>query len=80
MLSKFIALSQKEFEERDGSDFEDDRQIASWAKDAVEMLRRQSIVEGDEENMFNPEDQLTRAQAAKLITVILKRYNEIASR
>ena len=47
--------------------FDDAQSISDYAKEAVELLVRAGIVSGDENNNFNPTENLTREQAAKII-------------
>lgn len=49
--------------------FKDSDQIADWAKEAVEEMRMCGIVDGDENNCFQPERMMTRAECA---TVLVK--------
>lgn len=51
------------------TDFEDDRDIPSWAKAEVGALEQLGIVQGTGSNKFNPNAQTTRAEA---VTVLLK--------
>ncbi|GKV64952.1 MULTISPECIES: S-layer homology domain-containing protein [unclassified Sporosarcina] len=45
----------------------DDHKISGWAKDSVYVATELGLIQGNEFNRFNPQQQLTRAQAA-LIT------------
>ena len=49
------------------TDFEDDRYIASYAKDAVIALKEIGIINGDEKHCFNPTMSATRAEAAQML-------------
>ena len=44
----------------------DDHKISDWAKDSVYVATELGLVSGDEFNRFNPQQPLTRAQAAAL--------------
>lgn len=44
----------------------DDHKISDWAKDSVYVATELGLVSGDERNRFNPQQPLTRAQAAAL--------------
>lgn len=46
--------------------FDDDADIADYARTAVYSLRKAGIIDGDN-NMFRPKDSATRAEAAKII-------------
>lgn len=52
---------------RDMIEFSDYDSIADYAKDAVEIMYRANIVNGEGENKFNPEGTATRAQGALII-------------
>ena len=47
--------------------FSDDNLISDYAKEAVYRLRNKGIINGDDENRFNPKSFATRAEAAKII-------------
>ncbi len=49
--------------------FTDDEIISGYAKEAVESLVRAGVISGDENGRFNPQDNLTREQAAKIICI-----------
>lgn len=46
--------------------YKDDHKISDWAKDSVYVATELGLVSGDEFNRFNPQQPLTRAQAAAL--------------
>lgn len=46
--------------------YRDDHKISDWAKDSVYVATELGLVSGDEFNRFNPQQPLTRAQAAAL--------------
>lgn len=47
--------------------FADDWQISNYAYDAAYALKNKGIMVGDNNNMFNPKNTATRAEAAKVI-------------
>ncbi|SHK22549.1 S-layer homology domain-containing protein [Tepidibacter formicigenes] len=49
-----------------------DLENTKWAKDAVEIMAAKGIVNGKENNKFSPNDNITRAEFAALITRMLK--------
>ncbi|ARD48962.1 S-layer homology domain-containing protein [Sporosarcina sp. P33] len=51
--------------------YADDRKISAWAKDSVYVATEIGLVKGNEHNQFNPQQQLTRAQAALLTSRFL---------
>lgn len=52
--------------------FTDDEEISDYAKDVVYSLRRQSIISGSGNNMFNPKKTTTRAEASQIIYNMIK--------
>lgn len=54
--------------------FNDDADIAPWAKDYVYAMRASGIFSGRGNNLFVPLATATRAEAAKIITVYLQYY------
>jgi|GEM_PF-5778979 len=53
--------------------FSDDSEIASYAKASVEKMKQLGIINGKTETTFAPSDSATRAEAAKMITVLMKK-------
>ena len=51
--------------------FVDDSQIQGWAKDSVYVAAELGLVYGDQNNYFNPNDLLTRAQSAAILVRFL---------
>ncbi len=47
--------------------FSDDADISAYAKDAVYSLRRNGIISGSGNNMFNPQKTTSRAEASQII-------------
>ncbi len=47
--------------------FSDENAISEWAKDSVKKLHGSGIINGRENNVFAPSDNITRAESAKLI-------------
>ena len=56
--------------------FSDNENIADYAKEAVENLVKTGAISGFPDNTFRPEDNCTRAQAAKIIYEIVKGADE----
>lgn len=50
--------------------------IGHWAAPLIGALQARGIVSGDENGLFHPEDPLTRAEMAKLLTVSLGREED----
>lgn len=49
------------------SSFSDDGSISPWAAEAIYALKGIGVINGKGENMFFPKDNMTRAEAAKII-------------
>ncbi|MGN1059107.1 MAG: S-layer homology domain-containing protein, partial [Clostridia bacterium] len=75
MVMRALAAKDKTIELGAAPIFSDGSKIAPYAKDAVAYLAAAGILGGDGEN-FNPEESLTREQAAKVLCMIRK---ELAS-
>ncbi|MFA5523770.1 MAG: S-layer homology domain-containing protein [Tissierellales bacterium] len=67
-----INLSEKEAY----SDFTDNSQISTWAKDAVNAMRVSGIINGKPDGSFAPKGQATRAEAATIIYNLLNEMNQ----
>lgn len=52
--------------------YNDDSNIASWAKDAVYTLKKKGIMVGDEKGNFNPTKGITRQEIAVMVANICK--------
>ena len=52
--------------------FTDENEISSYAKEAIYKLSGSGIINGKGDNIFAPKDQMTRAEAAKLIYGLTK--------
>lgn len=51
--------------------FADAGKISAWAKDSVAFAQEQGIFKGDENNKFNPQAKITRAEAATVFARLL---------
>ncbi|MFC5471287.1 S-layer homology domain-containing protein [Cohnella suwonensis] len=69
------ALGQS-IEANTGTGFSDDKDIPSWAKDAVAAMKKLGIIEGKGANEFAPVDKTTRAEA---ITILMKMQAQLVS-
>ncbi|MCM3715580.1 S-layer homology domain-containing protein [Alkalihalobacillus oceani] len=54
--------------------FEDDAQIAAWAADAIQLLQEADILDGKPGNVFDPKGDVTRAEVAKVMQLMLEAY------
>ena len=67
------ALAKKGYTyDKKGKGFFDSDDISDWAKESVEMLSGAKIISGRGSNMFCPKDNMTRAEAAKIIYSAMK--------
>ena len=55
-----------------GEAFADDADISDYAKDSVYAMKNENIISGMGENMYNPNANCTRAQAAVIVYRLLK--------
>jgi hypothetical protein len=68
--SKYCNIS---FEKNAEINFSDKEKIEDYAAEAVNLIAQSGIISGDENHMFNPKSFATRAQACKLIHLIMLR-------
>ena len=61
------AGSDSLFKKREYSEFADSDKISGYAKDSIVKLYCAGIIDGTDDNMFKPLNNLTRAEAAKVI-------------
>ncbi len=52
--------------------FADQTQVRGYARDAVSAMQRAGIISGRENDMFAPLDKATRAEASKMLTVLVQ--------
>jgi len=55
--------------------FEDQTEISDYAQEAVGALQKAGIISGNHENMFTPMHESTRAEAAKIVYMLLELRN-----
>lgn len=67
-VSNAEGMSAREFSDYDS--------ISSWAQASVQWAMNNSIIEGNDDGSFAPAANATRAQAAKMIAVMLQRMIE----
>ena len=68
MMVKFLKISGKNISAK-GNDvsFKDEKNIESWAKDAVVEMAKFGLVNGMEDGSFSPKTEFTRAQVAQVL-------------
>ena len=67
MLSNFLDFMKLSTPNRTVEPFSDIDEVSSWAVKAVERLRKAGIVNGKENNTFDPQGNATRAEIAQII-------------
>lgn len=63
--------AELEFNDADASPFRDKHNIADWAENDVDVMRRAGIIKGREDNRFDPEGTATRAEFAAILRRLL---------
>jgi hypothetical protein len=61
---------------REYSGFNDDADIANYAKEAIEQFFRAAIVDGKPNNLFDPKGNATRAEVATMLMNFMKAANK----
>ena len=59
------------------SGFADSADISEYALDAVNLMKQQGIITGNEQNKFLPQNSLTRAECAKMIYALYTKIGEV---
>ncbi|PZD94020.1 phosphoesterase [Paenibacillus sambharensis] len=73
MLARLAALTGYTLPAGEGSAaFADQQRISAWAEDAVRDLNAAGIISGKGNQQFDPQGGATRAEAAKMLTVLLQ--------
>ena len=57
-------------------EFADGADIASYAKDAVAEMQKAGIINGKDANRFAPEENATRAEACKMLTILMQQMGK----
>ncbi len=70
-IERLINLKKYEVTKNEVEDFKDASNVSDYAKDAVANMKSIGLIQGYE-NMYNPKDNLTRAEAATVIASLLK--------
>lgn len=67
------ALAGKGFaSEKESVKFSDSSNISEWAKESIDVLSAEGVLNGKGDNKFYPKDNMTRAEAAKILYYSLK--------
>lgn len=56
--------------------FADDADISEYAREAVYTLQAQGIINGRDNGCFSPRDEISRAEAAKIIYGVMRQINQ----
>lgn len=73
LCSNILRLSDAEIKADDEiSPFNDDSEISDYAKDSIYLLKSLEIVNGSDGGNFEPDSDITRAEAAKMIYGLYK--------
>jgi len=76
-IERFTSYMHLSLEENSKVDsFGDVSKVASFASDAVELMRQSGIIKGDEKGNFNPTSNASRAEVATVVTRILTLIEE----
>ena len=76
MIMRYVEHKEKTLAENTQPvTFADNAAIASYAKDAVSAMQKAGIISGKENNMFAPAANATRAEAAKMLGMLLEQLN-----
>ena len=71
MITRTIEKLGITIEEKEVNAFADNNKVTDYAKDAVEYMKSIGLIEGYN-NEYRPHDNLTRAEAAKVISELIK--------
>ena len=71
MITRVIEKASIQVESKEVASFEDNNMVADYAVNAVEYMKSIGLIEGYN-NQYRPNDNLTRAEAAKVIVELLK--------
>lgn len=72
MLQRYLTNLGIDMEDADDAieSFKDADKVSTWAKEAVDAVRKWGIVYGDPDGNYNPGDKTTRAEAATMLARI----------
>ena len=71
LIERVLKFKEIEIEKEETTPFADEANVASYAKEAVANMKAIGLIKGYE-NKYNPKDNLTRAEAATVITTLLE--------
>ena len=70
LIYNFLVAYNHSYTRSSVSNFNDQSQISSWAQEAVSILHEIGLISGDGSNNFNPQNIITRAEAAVVFSRI----------
>ncbi len=70
LIYNFLVAYNHSYTRSSVSNFNDQSQISSWAQEAVSALHSNGLISGDGSNNFNPQNTITRAEAAVVFSRI----------
>ena len=70
LIYNFLVAYNHSYTRSSVSNFNDQSQISSWAQEAVSALHSNGLISGDGSNNFNPQNIITRAEAAVVFSRI----------
>ena len=77
MSKRAVEIAGKKFKTGEATLFNDEAEIAEYAREAVLSLSSAGIINGDGNGSFLPDDYITRAEAATIICLLLEEgYDE----
>lgn len=72
MLNRYSDSTGFKLPAGSGQPFADQAVISAWASEAVASLKEAGIVSGGSANAFNPKASATRAEAAKMVSLLIQ--------
>ncbi len=78
MLLRYVEnfLGEKLIDSEAAESFKDENKIAEYAREAVEKMQKAGIINGRSDGSFAPNDDATRAEAAKMVCILLELLTE----
>lgn len=79
-LAVMAALATNIDSDNETGEFSDAAEISDYAFDSVVKMKKCGVLSGDENNNFNPKAYATRAEAAKILSVIMDYMEQSATK
>ncbi len=72
LINKYIEYAKLQIEEiTDAEEFSDSDEVSEWAEEGVMAIKKFGIISGRGDNLFAPKDNATRAEAVRMLYVLL---------